>query len=411
MPFFRLAPGKVGLAMFVISGMAGPVMPGWGTARADCGCHLLDDRAVQARTGWRADWTVQLPLDPSRFQVSHVAVAEDLVVAQTSDGGIHAISWEKSATRGTIRWSRRIGEPHRPVHPATIGPTRVSVATDRELHGLDRSDGSTVVFNRFPGLVEASGSEIAGFLHVPLAGGTILRTPADPAANRERPLEIASDGLLRTNPFPLGEDSLGWITSDGKLVSLQPVADTWEHLKIQLPSPAVGDPIVRGGDVLLATTVGDVVRLRLRRTSPFGLEPLWRMPLPGVPDGRMIEDRKTLFVSLGIDGIAAVATETGAILWHERGSAVRFGEGMGLVAAGAGRVWCVDAVGRLLLLDAATGSRVGCVPLDGFTLPVVSTTPGRLVLARPDGRLMAFSPADSLTTAAPPASSRRKNRP
>ena len=108
----------------------------------------------------------------------------------------------------------------------------------------------------------------------------------------------------------------------------------------------------------------------------------------------MLLDGKTLFVSLGVDGVAAVDAETGELRWHGSGPALRFGPTSGIVAAGAGRLWCIDAVGRLVLLDASDGSRLGCLPLCGFSFLAPSEQPGRLLLASPDGLVMAASAAD-----------------
>ena len=359
---------------------------------ADCGCMTLADASVQSRTGWRTDWTVQLPLDSTRFALTHVVAEDDLVIAQTSDGGVHAIDSGDGPTRGTIRWSRRIGVPDGSMHPTSVGPTLVVVASDREVHGLRKKDGTTAFSERIPNLVEASPTEAGGFLYVPQAGGTIERLPVDRFMDPSPNLAISAEGSLLSAPLALGEEAIGWITTNGTLVALQPYGDAWQRSTMQFPSPSAGRPIVSGDDIFVATTVGDLVRLRLRRTPPLGLEPVWRMPLPGRPDGSMILDGETLFVSLGLDGLVALDASTGGIRWHENGAALRFRDRMGPVAAGGGRLWCVDAVGRLSLLDAATGKRVGCVPLDGFTPTAVTGVPGRLVLARPDGRLTSLSP-------------------
>lgn len=360
---------------------------------ADCGCAPITDLSVQSRTGWRTDWTVQLPVDGSRFTVTHVVVEDDFVIAQTSDGGLHLIDSADGPTRGTIRWSRKIGAPYKSMHPASSSPTFVMVATDQEVHCLRRKDGTTAFTERMPDLVEASPAEADGFIYVPTTGGSIERLPANRVVDPSPSVGISSGGTVRSAPLPLGQQAIGWITTNGTVVALQPFAATRQRSTVQLPSPSAGRPIMSGDDLFVATTVGDLVRLRLRRTTPLGLEPAWRMPLPGRPDGSMILDGEMLFVSLGLDGLVALDARTGGIRWRANGPALRFREGMGLVAAGGGRLWCVDPVGRLSLLDAATGRRVGGVPLGDFTPAAVTGKPGRLVLSRPDGRLTSLSPA------------------
>lgn len=362
-------------------------------AAADCGCTAITDPSVQSRTGWRTDWTVQLPVDGSRFTVMHVVVEDDSVIAQTSDGGLHLIDSADGPTRGTIRWSRRIAVPYGSMHPASSGPTLVIVATDQEVHGLRKKDGTTAFTERMPNLVEASPTEADGFVYVPTAGGLIERLSENRVVDPSPNVGISTGGAVLSAPLPFGQKAIGWITANGTVVALQPFAATWQRSTVQLPSPPAGRPIMSGDDLFVATTVGDIVRLRLRRTTPLGLEPVWRMPLPSRPDGTMILDGETLFASLGLDGLVALDARTGGILWRANGAALRFREGMGLVAAGGGRLWCVDPVGRLSLLDAATGRRVGCVPLGDFTPAAVTGKPGRLVLARPDGRLTSLSPA------------------
>jgi hypothetical protein len=266
------------------------------------------------------------------------------------------------------------------------------VAGDMGIHGLGKADGLTVFSERTPGVAEASPIEAGSSVYVPAAGGTIEQIQTDRFTDPSARRRLSSQGSLLTAPIDFGKDAIGWITTDGALVVLQLFGESWKRNAVQLPSPAAGRPVVNGDDVYVATTVGDVVRLRLRRTQPLGLEPVWRMPVPGRPEGGMILDGDKLFVSLGIDGVVALDARGGDVAWRAQGGALRFRDGMGVVAAGAGRVWCIDAVGRLSLLDAATGNRIGCVPLDGFTLPVVAPSADRLLLARPDGRLTSLSP-------------------
>lgn len=360
----------------------------------DCGCRPFSDAGQAARIGWAADWIVQLPFDSSNFQVAHVATAEDLVVVQTTDGGVHAIVAADGPARGTVAWSRRVGTPDGPLHPASIGASAVTVATDRTIHAFRKADGATLLADRVSRLVEAGPVEADGTMHVPLRGGTILRISGDPGSDPERPMELSGGGNVSTSPLSLGKGAVGWITDAGTLVAVQPFAETWQRDEIALPSPAVGRPIVRGDDLFVATTSGDLLCLTIRRTAPVGLRPRWRLPLPAPPDGPLVLDGTTLFVSLGVDGVAAVDVATGTLRWHASSPALRFGPDSRIVAAGAGRLWCVDAIGRLLLLDATDGSKIGCLPLCGFSFPVTSTVPGRLVLASPEGLVMAVSAAD-----------------
>jgi outer membrane protein assembly factor BamB len=71
---------------------------------------------------------------------------------------------------------------------------------------------------------------------------------------------------------------------------------------------------------------------------------------------------------------------TGYQMWYQRGI-LRF------ASAGNGRLYVVDAYGRLAVLDAATGARLGAIPIGEVGVVVANMESDRIYLATPTGML------------------------
>jgi hypothetical protein len=111
----------------------------------------------------------------------------------------------------------------------------------------------------------------------------------------------------------------------------------------------------------------------------------WHTVIDEVPEGSPLVGGKTVVLSLGPDGVAAFAADTGDPLWQE--------PAMGRPLAIIGDVvWCLEATGFLVARDLATGARIGRLCLGCFTLPVVNPAGERLVLASPGGLVVSLAP-------------------
>lgn len=389
----------------------------------ECRCGALGDDAVAATSGWRMEWVVQLPFDSTRSRLVHVATTADLVVAQSDDGGVHAVVASPGPRNGMVAWSKRIEADGGEVLPAAIGPSVVAVASGRSLYGLRIADGSVGFSETSAGFFENGPAVSGDFVFAPIAGGGIRKVTADPTTNVAGSLTLATHGPVHASPFPISSKGIAWINDAGTLVELVPRTDSstdWTRNSIDLQSPAAGRPVVNGDSMIVVTQVGDLIWLKRptpRRPAeakrrkeaeppiqPPPMQVRWRMPLPSRPDGTLLFDDGVAFVSMGPAGIVAVAIETGLTLW-------RLEKPMKMLAVGKGGLWCLDAVGRLVLLDAKTGSRLACMDLEGFTLPVVSSQPGRLLLASPEGLLASLAPIDATWRTGPASKNSGAKRP
>ena len=146
-------------------------------------CGTLADETVAERAGLKRDWMITLPVDGYRAQLRHVVVGDGLVVAQTADGGVHALRSSTSAP-GTPcpgpLWSVIAGKPDDPTVPAAIGPDLVAVAHGLELYALERSTGRTMWHQQLRRSPPVGGVVLQDWVYQPEGTSTVLRLPNNP---------------------------------------------------------------------------------------------------------------------------------------------------------------------------------------------------------------------------------------
>lgn len=398
-------------------------------------CGSMADEFDARAAGLERQWIIQIPSGVGSWRLDRVTVGDGLVVAQTGDGGVHAIQAARDPDGpppGTLLWSQRIGTPGGPAGPAGIGPQLVTVARDLGIDAVDRRTGAvawTKELGRLPG---AAAVPAGDWVYAAVPNEGVLRLPVNPrrsaasptpagrtkpAAARGKqaattvsfveslePRTINDGGEVTFAPVPLA-DGVAWSTTDGTFIALERTKQGWLRHELPLEAQLAGQPVVRGR-TLFATTgpsgapwPATLVRVELAdpaaKDKPRpGLAVAWRVALPDHPEGSPLLAGDTIVISLGPSGIAAFSAVTGRPLWHS--------DIMGqLVAAGGDRVWCLDATGRLSGLDLASGLRRARLCLAGLTLPVVNTASDTLVLAAPGGVIAGFTPITAPAVPAP----------
>ena len=401
-----------------------------GTAVADCLCGTAADELTAERVGLEREWVIQLPFDAAGWRLTHVVVGDGIVIGQTGDGGVHAVATASAKAGeprpGTLLWSHHIGTPGGPVQPAGVGRSLVTVARHIDIYALDRNTGSTRWHDRFLHAPAVGATPSGDWVYLPLDTVGVMRLPANPrpesgsatastqqtkkkpdpkskkklakstaqkgrvdgkkqSSESLRPIAIEAGGHIDQSPLAFG-DGILWCTTHGMLVAIEPTQTGWQRNEFFLNSPPAGIPVVRDSSIFAATSTGDLARLDALDQGGGGLRMTWRVFLDDLPDDGPLVSGDRVIVSLGESGIAAYSAENGASLWHSPMA--------GRVLAVSGdRVWCLDRVGRLSSLDAATGERRERLCRGAFSFSVVNRTTDRLILASPDGVLVSLAPA------------------
>jgi len=421
----------------------------------DCLSDTLADELLADRFGLVREWIIQVPFESTTYRLEHVVVADGIVIAQSGDGGIHAVrttaahaSTEAhddphaahSHRPGTLLWSHRIGKPGGPVEAAGVGATLVAVARDLDLYGLERSTGETRWHDQFHHIPVAGAMPSGNWVYAPLDAGGVMRLPVDPhrhltvqstaqapaqAKNTKRkpakaaqkkvadkqaeeslaPIAMNSGGHIDLAPVALA-DGIIWCTTDGLLVAIEPTSIGWERSELVLKHAPAGPPLVRGTSIYTTTVSGDggeLKRIDLLKTGGSGLHLQWHASLAGPPDPGIFLSGDTLVVSLGERGIAAYTAQHGGFVWQTAVAGK-------ILAVSSNRVWCIDRTGKLSGMDLIDGSRRERISLGGLSLPVINTTSDSLILASADGLLVSLTPrrAPPAVKTPPPSPAKKK---
>ncbi|MGB8852620.1 MAG: PQQ-binding-like beta-propeller repeat protein [Pirellulales bacterium] len=396
-------------------------------------CGSVADEFTARAAGLERQWILQIPSGVGSWRLEQVTVGDGLVVAQTGDGGVHAIQAareEGGLPPGTLLWSQQLGAGGGPTGAAGIGPQVVTVAHDLAISAIDRRTGTVPWDKQLGQLPGATAVPSGDWVYATVPNEGVLRLPVNPrrsaasptpagatkqASSRGKqpvaaasftesldPKTINAGGETAFAPVPLA-DGIAWSTTDGMFVALERTKQGWMRHELPLGDPLAAQPVARGR-TLFATTgpVGaawPATLTRIELADPLakdkprpGLAIAWRVALTDHPEGSPIVAGDTIIVSLGPSGIAAFSAATGDLLWQT--------ELVGrLVAAGGDRVWLVDETGRLSGLDLASGIRRARLCLAGLSLPVINTASDAVVLAAPGGVVLSFAPVAQPTPA------------
>ncbi|MFM9025377.1 MAG: PQQ-binding-like beta-propeller repeat protein [Planctomycetaceae bacterium] len=411
-------PLVVGLAATLFVDAAAAVA---GCAGCPAGTLADEFRAADARLV--RVWIVQVPFDSAAWKLGRVVVADGLVLAQSGDGGVHAIraSGTDGPAAGTMAWSRAMPAAAGHAWPPTVGARLVYVTSGKDVLALDRATGSVEWERSAGGLTAAAAAESGRWVYVPLETGRLLRLPVDPfgragadradapppaADARDRsasppesldPVIVDAGGRLDRSPAPI-DGGVIWGTESG-LVALQPTSSRWIRHRFpdttatrQPPMTLVGSPVVRRDEIFVVTADGMLARIALNAPQHRGLWAAWSRSLPDRPDSGPIVSGDTVLDSLAPAGIAAFEVSHGVERWWSCLDGT-------IVAVAGGRAWVLDDAGRLTELDLATGAPRGSWPVGCFTLPVVNAVSERIVLASPSGLVVSLAPPTPAATA------------
>ena len=170
-----------------------------------CLAGTAGDEFTADRAGLTREWIVQLPYLASGWRLDQVVVGDGLVVAQTSDGTVHAIQsapWGDAALPagsprpGALLWSQPVGSRDGVTLRAGIGPDLVAVAHERGITGLERTTGHVRWHDTFGQSAAAGAAVIGTWVYAPTSAGSISRFATHPLRH---PLKMAAAEIGRAH--------------------------------------------------------------------------------------------------------------------------------------------------------------------------------------------------------------------
>ena len=386
----------------------------------------LIPESLAAQHGLTRAWFTQAQFDTATSRACWAVLHEGTLFVQNDRAAVQAID----AITGKALWVQQVGKPAHPTLPVGVNREFVAVLNGSRLYVLNRYNGEVLLDVPAMGVPSAGPAVSDRRVYVPMLDGLIVahRLEPVPDAGREfvkpkaeaemteaekaqaaqqrletlrlrqdgaRPLRTHSAGRPYLPPVVLRQTAydeyVSWVTDVGHLYIAQVDRRSEDALSVlhrvklsgQLPSQPVYAPaklpsVTAYGIVYLVTSDGFVHAIDERSANT-----LWRFPTgaacqqaPVLVDGR-------LYVATSKEGMCCLDAKSGQPLWWAA-DAVQF------LSASQKRVYAVDNLDRLLILDGQSGGRIARMPLGKQAVKLVNRETDRIYLVSDSGLVQAL---------------------
>jgi outer membrane protein assembly factor BamB len=350
--------GAGGLAAMTIVVFAAQWLPA-------CAAPRLSSQQEARRLGLNRAWFTQVRLDPSSHHVEQALLVGDRLSVLTSAGVLQ----ELNALTGETLWVAPLGNPDHP----SLGPAGneqyVAVLNGSTLYVLDRSDGRPVKIRPVGGAPGAAPAISGKHVFVPLLTGRIEGYPLE--GRILTPWYYQSHGRAMVAPLTTPE-SFVWATDSGR-VYVGRLEDLGMRYRLETGSEILAPPAYRQPFVYAATAEGEVFAMH-EATGARQWKYATGFPVTRAPAA--FKDR--VFVTSQEPVLHCIDASSGAALW-ESPQITQF------AALSRERVYGVDELGALVVLDAKSGAIVARMAIGPATNALVNDQTDRIYLISSDG--------------------------
>ncbi len=291
--------------------------------------------------------------------------------AITNRGVLHAID----AETGRTLWVTAIGTERHPSEAAGTSDKYVAAVNGSQLSVLEKSTGKVVWQQKVVGAPGAGPVISQRFVYVPMISGQIEGYDLD--APRQLPWVFQSHGRAMTQPIYTGEH-IAWTTDLGHLDVIE--ADVNQVLyRFETSKSVVSRPARLGTDrVVVASIDGYVHCLKEERGTI-----VWRFSSgePVMQSPVAIDNR--LYVITEDGNLYALAGDTGLQQWQSAGMRQ-------FVAASKSRLYCVNELGNLAVLDPANGTQIGSLMTESLDFFFANFQTDRILIGTKSGKLQSL---------------------
>jgi outer membrane protein assembly factor BamB len=320
----------------------------------------LVSRDQARQLGLERAWFGQVRLDRSRNQVENAILAGNRLDVLTTTGVVH----EFNALTGETLWIAPVGNPTYPSLGPSASDEHVAVLNGSTLYVLNRTDGRPSKIRRLGGAPGAAPVLTSGHVFVPLLNGRIEGYPLGDEVFT--PWYFQSSGRTMVAPMATAA-SVVW-TSDAGDVYVSSADQPGVRFSLETGSEIVAPPAFGKPYIYVATMRGELFAIEETTGAKR-----WKYPA-GFPIARapaVVGER--VYITTEEPALHCVDAASGATVWV----APQVSQ---FAAASRGRVYGMDEIGALVVLDAASGTPLGRMPTDGLTNALVNDQTDRLYL-------------------------------
>jgi outer membrane protein assembly factor BamB len=328
------------------------------------------------RVGLTRAWFGQVRVDDARHRLDRAVLQGDRLTVLTTAG----VMQDFNALTGEVYWTAPIGKADFPSLGPACSDKFVALINGATLYVLDRADGRPVDIRRVSGAPGAAPALSDKYVFLPLLSG---RMEAYPLMNDKQltPWAYQSKGRAMIAPL-VTPDSVVWTTEPGDLY----VGNSEKlgmRFRLETGSEILAPPSYRKPLVFVGAASGEVFAMQEMtgvRQWKYGTGyPVTRSPAP-------VGDQ--VFVTSEEPALHCIDVKTGTALWQAP-------HVMQFAAVSKTRVYGVDDLGGLVVLDAAKGSVLGRITTDHPIHSLVNDQTDRVYLISRDGTIECLRETDS----------------
>ncbi len=301
-------------------------------------------------------------------------VPRQVLYVVTGRGTLHAMDAES----GRSLWSVNVGDPRRPTLSPAANDKYVAVINGSTLILIDRVNGSPIwerPLEQSPaGSPEMSATQVFVVgIDGSMAGYDLPTAESD--HRHRKPWIYPSNDSVQLAPI-VTPTTVSWVTEAGR-VQVASLAGPTMQYRYESPAPIHGGIAYMPPSTLVVASQNGYITAMSETSGRIEWDYSTGDTIHKTP---FVTDTVTLAIT-SRDQLVAVANKDGAYQWTADGVAK-------VVASSAKRIYALDHFGNLLILDKATGARVGKLPVGGSDLSISNVLTDRLYLATSLGTLM-----------------------
>lgn len=335
------------------------------------------------RYGLRKSWVVQGQVNRATDKLEYVTLSEGGLFLLTRGGVLQMID----AETGTTRWHVQFGNRRAPVTGPGAGAKYVAMTSGATLYVVDRESGVQVLERSLQHTPTASPVVWDKFIYVPLFNGMI--TTFDASVPKKTPWFFRSTGLTQVPPI-VSSAALAWTTSNGHMHASSP-----DKLGVRFRFDSNGEIVAPLGYQSPYIYVCSNDGFAYAVDEMTGRVP-WRFSAGTPISHQPVAIRDSVFIIPNDGGMYCLSAVDGKQRWF----APRVKQFLAAsparaqtAAAGApapkpgglGRLYVADNRGDIMILDAASGSRLDTMPAAHIPWKFTNVVNDRLYLGSRSG--------------------------
>jgi len=319
----------------------------------------------QARyLGLERAWFSQVRLDRARNQVERAVLTSGRLTVLTTAGVVH----EFDANTGETLWIAPLGNPNYPSLGPAASDRHIALLNGSTLYVLDRTNGRPVIARPVGGAPGASPALAKNHVFVPLLSGRLEGYPL--GEQTITPWYFQSYGRAMVPPLATPQ-SIAWSTDAGHMY----VGDSQElgvRFRLETGNEIVAPPAYRKPYIYVATMSGELFAVH-----ELTGERRWKFAAGFFVTRAPAAVGERIFITSDEPALHCVDAKNGQGLW-EAPNVTQF------AAASRTRIYGVDELNALVVLDAASGALLERMRTEG-TMALVNDQTDRLYLISVDG--------------------------